>query len=71
MTSVGELQVADITPVWYLLITELRLEKSINHNVMLWQQFLPTRCQILSDFFIFYQDSAPEHKHLRQSTIPP
>jgi len=40
MTSVGESQVVDIIPVWYLRITESRLLRSINRNVMLLQQFL-------------------------------
>jgi len=35
--------------------------RSINRNVMLLQQFLPTIRQILSKFFIFQQDSAPAH----------
>ena len=32
----------DITPGWYLSITEWRLVKSTNRNVMLIQEFLPT-----------------------------
>jgi len=43
VTSAGESQVVDITPVWHLSITESRLVKlkSINPNMMLLQQFLP------------------------------
>jgi len=42
MTSVSELQVADITPVWHLSITKSRLVRSrpINRNVIPLQQFL-------------------------------
>jgi len=39
MASVCKSQVVDITPVWYLPITESRLVESINRNVMLLQQF--------------------------------
>jgi len=34
MTSVGELQVVDIRPVWHLPITQSRLVKNINRNVI-------------------------------------
>ena len=52
--SVGELQVYDITPVWYLPITESRLVKSTNRNMVQLQQFLATTiCQIWSKFFVF------------------
>jgi len=62
--------VVEITPVWHLLITKSRLLRSINRNVMLLQQFLPSTRQISSEFFIFQQDSARHTGRLRQSTFP-
>jgi len=65
MASVGESQVVDITPVRCLSITESRLVMSINHNVMLLWQFLPTICQIVSS-------TVPQCTgRLRQSTFSP
>jgi len=64
MASVGEYQVVDITAVPHLSITESRLVKSNNRNVMLLQKFLPAIHQISSEFFIFQQDSAPVHRTL-------
>ena len=69
MASVGESQVADITSVWYLSITEWRLVKSINHNVMLLQQFLTAIRQISSKFFIFLQAGAWVLLHRALKTI--
>ena len=37
-------QVVDITRVWHMSTTDLRLVRSINRNVMLLQQFLPAIC---------------------------
>ena len=48
MASVGEPQVADSTPVWYLSIT-----KAYYRNTMLLQQFPLAVLQISSKFFIF------------------
>ena len=59
--SVGEPQVVDSAPVWYLSITESRLTRPHYCNVMLLQQFLLAIRQISSKFFIFQQDSAPVH----------
>ena len=54
IASVDELQVVDITPVWYLSITKSRLVRSINRNMMLLQQqFLPAICQISSELVIY------------------
>jgi len=60
MAWVGESQVVDITPVWYLPITESRLVRSINRNTVLLQQFLPAigLRPILSEF-LFQMGSAP------------
>jgi len=43
---------------------ESMLLRSINHNMMLLQQFLPATSQILSKFFIVQQHSAPVHMTL-------
>jgi len=73
MISVGKSQVVDITPVWHFSITESRLGRSINRNVMLLQQLLPAVPvrQFSSEFFISQQDSAAATGRLRQSTPPP
>jgi len=44
----------------YAPVTESRIVRSINRNVMLLQQCLPAIRQITSEF-IFQQDSAPAH----------
>jgi len=53
MASVGKSQAVHAKQVWHLSITQSRLVKSINRNVMLLQQFLPAIRQIPSGFFIF------------------
>ena len=50
MTSVDESQVVDITPVWYLSVTESRLVRSTHRNVTRLQQFLPAIRQISSEY---------------------
>jgi len=58
------------TPVWHLSISESRLVRSINRNVMLLQQFLSSIRQISSECFIFQQDSAPAHRGLEAINSP-
>jgi len=54
---------------WHLSITESRLVRSINHNVMLLQQFLTAIRQISSKFFIFLQAGAWVLLHRALKTI--
>jgi len=45
--------------------------RSINHNVMLLQQFLPAVRQFSSEFFIVEQDSAAVHVMLKAISFSP
>ena len=47
------------------------LVKSVNRNLMLLQQFLIAIRQVLSEFFIFQQDSARAHGAFRRSAFLP
>jgi len=72
IVSMGESQMVDITPVWYLQITESSLLGSIHLNVMLLLQFLSAIRQISTEFFfIFQHDSAPAHRTLEAISSPP
>jgi len=56
-----------VTSGWHY-ITESRLVRSINRNVILLQQFLPVIRQLSSEFFIYQQDSAKTHMTLKATT---
>jgi len=70
MASVGESQVVDITPVWYLPITESRLVRSINRNICCYNSSCASyvRSQVSSSSFI---RTVPRRTwRLRQSAFP-
>jgi len=54
-----------------LVVHRVKVNEAYYHNVMLLQQFLSATCHILSEFFIFHQDSAVTHTLLRQWTFLP
>ena len=62
MASVGESQVVDITPVWYLSITESRLARSklikSQRDTVTTVPARHTPDSLSSEFFIFQQDGA-------------
>jgi len=59
-----------VIPVWYFLITESKLVKSINRNVMLLQQFLPAIRQISSELSFSRTVPWPWGNQLFSHTLP-